>query len=158
VASFLDVHQRARGDLSPAEVDRYFAEQTRAAEVVGLDPATIPDSSAAMAAYFERMRPQLGVDSRTRRIAAYLVVPPMSRRIALLTPARPAWATSTMVAAGTLPGWVRRMYGLPGLPTADLAATVALRALAAAVTMAPERYREGPHLRAARERVANAAA
>jgi uncharacterized protein (DUF2236 family) len=158
VASFLDIHQRARGDLTDVEIDRYFAEQTRAAEVVGLDPATVPDSAAAMAAYFDRMRPQLAVDNRTRRIAAYLVVPPMSRRVALLTPARPAWATGTMVAAGTLPGWVRRMYGLPGLPTADLAATVALRTLAAAVAIAPERYREGPHLRAARERVANAAA
>ncbi len=157
VASFLDVHQRARGDLSDAEIDRYFAEQTRAAAVVGLDPATIPDSADAMAAYFDRMRPQLAVDNRTRRIAGYLVVPPMSRRVALLTPARPAWATGTMVAAGTLPGWVRRMYGLPGLPPADVAATVALRALAAAAARAPERYREGPHLRAARERVASAA-
>ena len=156
VESFLTVHQRAGGGLSAAEVDAYYAEQTRAAAVVGLDPATTPGSAAAMAAYFERMRPQLSVDGRTRRTAAYLLAPPMPRRVALLTPARPAWATGTAVAAGTLPRWARRMYGLPGLPTADLAASVALRALAVAVTFAPERYREGPQLRAARERSAAA--
>jgi hypothetical protein len=48
------------------------------------------------------------------------------------------------------------MYGLPGLPTADLAATVALRTMRLAVAAAPERYRVGPQLRAARERVAAA--
>jgi uncharacterized protein (DUF2236 family) len=156
VSSFLTVHQRAGGHLRPADVDRYYAEQTRAAAVVGLDPSTVPDSEAAMSSYFEAMRPMLAVDSRTRRIATYLLAPPMPRWVSLATPARPAWAAGTAVAAGTLPRWVRRMYGLPGLPTADLAATVALRGLRLAVLAAPARYRVGPHLRAARERVAAA--
>jgi uncharacterized protein (DUF2236 family) len=156
VASFLTVHQRAGGQLSAAEVDRYYAEQTRAAAVVGLDPVDVPDSAVAMADYFEAMRPGLSVDHRTRRIATYLLAPPMPRWVSLATPARPAWAAGTVVAAATLPRWVRRMYGLPGLPTADLAATVALRTLRVAVAAAPERYRVGPQLRAARERVAAA--
>jgi uncharacterized protein (DUF2236 family) len=156
VASFLTIHQRAGGRLSALDVDRYYAEQTRAAAVVGLDPADVPDSAAAITDYFETMRPELSVDRRTRRIATYLLAPPMPRWVALATPARPAWAAGTAVAVATLPRWVRRMYGLPGLPTADLAATVALRTLRMAVAAAPERYRVGPHLRSARERVATA--
>jgi hypothetical protein len=38
----------------------------------------------------------------------------------------------------TLPRWARRMYGLPGLPTTDLAATAALRSLRIATHMLPE--------------------
>jgi uncharacterized protein (DUF2236 family) len=158
VESVLTVHQRGGGGLDDDEVDRYYAEQTRAAAVVGLDPATVPDSAAAMAEYFASMRPALAVDDRTRRIARYILAPPMPRRVSLTTPARPAWAAAATVAAATLPRWTRRMYGLPGLPTTDLAARVALRSLAAAVTLAPERYRVGPHLRAARDRVARTAA
>jgi uncharacterized protein (DUF2236 family) len=139
VTSFLTVHQRAGGALTAAQVDRYYAEQTRAAAVVGLDPATVPGSAAAMAEYFETMRPGLAVHSRTRRVATYLLAPPMPRWLSLATPARPAWAAGTAVAAATLPRWVRRMYGLPGLPPTDLAATVALRALRFAVAAAPER-------------------
>jgi uncharacterized protein (DUF2236 family) len=156
VESFLTTYQRAGGGLSRDEVDRYYAEQTRAAAVVGLDPADIPASGAAMASYFDGMRPLLAVDRRTRRVATYVLTPPMPRRVSLLTPARPAWATGAALAAALLPRWTRRLYGLPGLPTADLAATVALRSLKHAMDLAPERYREGPHLRAARARLAAA--
>jgi hypothetical protein len=37
-----------------------------------------------------------------------------------------------------LPPWARRLYGAPGLPTTDLAATVALRALRRATTLMPD--------------------
>lgn len=153
VESFLTTYQRAGGGLSPAEVDAYYAEQTRAAEVVGLDPAFVPASAAAMTAYFAEIRPALAVDARTRQLATYVLVPPMPRRVALLTPARPAWAGVAGLAAALLPRWARRLYGLPALPTTDIAGTVAARALKAALATAPERYREGPHLRAARARL-----
>ncbi|MDQ1705766.1 MAG: hypothetical protein QOF18_2132 [Frankiaceae bacterium] len=153
VESFLTTFQRAGGGLSPEEVDSYFAEQTRAAAVVGLDPADVPATAAAMSAYFERMRPQLAVDRRTRRVAGYVLAPPMPRWVRLATPARPAWAGAASIAAGLLPRWARRLYGLPGLPMTDAAATVGVRALRAAMEAAPRRYREGPHLRAARARL-----
>jgi hypothetical protein len=38
----------------------------------------------------------------------------------------------------TLPRWARRMYGLPGLPTTDLAVTAALRSLRIATGMMPD--------------------
>lgn len=154
VESFLTTFQRAGGGLTRAEVDRYYAEQTRAAAVVGLDPATVPASRRQMADYFAAIQPELEVDGRTRRVASYVVLPPMPRRIAWATPARPVWASVAGLAAATLPRWARRLYGLGGLPTTDLAATTGLRALRLAMQAAPARHREGPHLRAAKARLA----
>jgi len=153
VESFLTTYQRAGGGLSAAEVDRYYAEQTRAAAVVGLDPASVPASATQMASYFDRMRPDLAVDHRARQVAGYVVRPPMPRWVALTTPARPAWAGVAGLAAALLPRWARRLYRLPGWPTTDASATAAVRALRLAGRRAPNQLREGPHLRAARARL-----
>lgn len=154
VESFLSTHQRAGGNLTPGEVDAYYAEQARAAAVVGLDPADVPTDATAMSTYFARMRPVLAVDPRTRRLAGYVLVPPMPRRVQLLTPARPVWTGAAGLAGALLPGWARRLYGLPGWRATDLTATAGLKALRVATLAAPQRYREGPHLRAARARLA----
>ncbi|HEU5033438.1 MAG TPA: oxygenase MpaB family protein [Mycobacteriales bacterium] len=157
VESFLSTYQRAGGGLSATEVDAYYAEQTRAAAVVGLDPAIVPATAEQMVSYFARMRPSLAVDDRTRKVAGYVFLPPMPRRVELLTPARPVWAGVAGLAAALLPGWARRLYGLPGWRVTDVSATASLRALRAATAAAPPGYREGPHLRAARQRLAQAA-
>lgn len=154
VESFLTTYVRAGGRLSAADIDRYYDEQRRSAALVGIAPADVPGTAAEMAAYFDRMRAQLAVDNRTRRIAGLILVPPMPTRVALLTPARPAWAAGASVAFGLLPRWARRMYGLPGLPTTDLAAVAAVRGLRGLMQAAPTRLREGPHLREARARLA----
>jgi len=154
VESFLTVYQRSGGGLSPAEVDAFYAEQTRAAAVVGIAPSTVPASAAEMASYFRRMRPELVADTRALRAARYVLLPPMPGRMQLTTPARPAWFAVAGLAGALLPRWARRLYRLPGLPTTDVAATLALRSLQLALQSAPERYRVGPHLRAARERMA----
>jgi uncharacterized protein (DUF2236 family) len=154
VESFLTVYQRGGGGLTPAEVDAYFAEQTRAAAVVGLDPGTVPASAAQMASYFRRMRPELVADSRALRAARYVLLPPMPGWVQLATPARAAWFAGAGLAGALLPRWARRLYRLPGLPTTDVGATLALRTVRIALQSAPERYRVGPHLRAARERLA----
>jgi uncharacterized protein (DUF2236 family) len=154
VESFLTTFQRGGGRLTSAEVDAYYAEQTRSAAVVGLDPDQVPSSAAEMTTYFRRMRPELHADERTWRAARYVLVPPMPAWVQLATPARPAWFAGAGLSGALLPRWARRLYRLPGLPVTDVAATVGLRAVRAAMQQAPERYRVGPHLRAARERLA----
>jgi uncharacterized protein (DUF2236 family) len=154
VESFLTAFQRGGGGLTSAEVDAYYAEQTRSAAVVGLDPDQVPSSAAEMTTYFRRMRPELHADERTWRAARYVLVPPMPAWVQLATPARPAWFAGAGLSGALLPRWARRLYRLPGLPVTDVAATVGLRAVRAALQQAPERYRVGPHLRAARERLA----
>jgi len=54
-----------------------------------------------------------------------------------------------------MPRWARRLYRLPGLPTTDMGATLALRALRSAAIRVPERHRVGPLVLAARQRVAH---
>jgi uncharacterized protein (DUF2236 family) len=152
VGSFLEAYQRAGGGLSAADADGYLAEQVRAAELVGLDPATVPASVADLDAYTESMRPELAASKEAREVARFLLAPPMPARVRLLTPAAPTWAAVSALAFALQPGWARRLYGLPPLPLTDLATTAAMRALRASLTLLPDQYRTGPHLRDARER------
>ncbi|MCD2189368.1 oxygenase MpaB family protein [Actinomycetospora soli] len=133
IDSYVDVARRARV-LDDADADTYVAENVRAAEVVGLDPAIVPSSRAEMAAYFDRMRPGLRMTDEARLGVGGLLRPQPH------APAGIAVALSTIagLALGTLPRWARRMYGLPGLPTTDAATTAALRLTRGATTLLPD--------------------
>ena len=133
IDSYADVARRA-GVVDDAEADAYVAESVRAAEVVGLDPAIVPASRAELAAYFDRVRPRLGLTDEARRGVGGLLTPQPS------APTGVALALSSIAAVSfsTLPRWARRMYGLPGLPTTDLGVTVTLRALRTATTLLPD--------------------
>jgi uncharacterized protein (DUF2236 family) len=153
VESFLSTAVRCGLRLSAAEQDRYYAEQTTGAALIGLEPATVPASRAQMAAYFRDVRPSLRVTSAARDAARFVLWPPMPSLVALGTPARPAWAALATAAFAMLPRWARRLYSLPGLPTTDLAATAAGLAFRSGLLVVPDALRAGPHLKDARERV-----
>ncbi len=142
MASFLDATRRGGLRLTDAEVDRFLTEQVRAAELVGLQD--VPTTRAALDEYFEYVRPELLASPVARRAALRLAVPPLPLRIELTTPARPFWTTVSGLAFALLPAWARRIYGLPGLPTTDLTATLMLRGLRSAALRVPERWRHGP--------------
>jgi uncharacterized protein (DUF2236 family) len=154
VESFLTVYRRCGGRLSQAEADRYVDEMRRSAALVGLDPDRVPSTVAQIEAYYRRVRPQLRVTAVARRNALWGFSPPMPAWVSLATPARPAWVGLVSVSAGMLPRWARRLYGLPGLPTTDLAADLAGRLLREALLRVPQHWLEGPAHRAARERLA----
>jgi hypothetical protein len=78
----------------------------------------------------------------------------MPALLQLATPARPVWASAAGLAFATLPRWARRLYGLPGLPTTDLGASVTLRWLRVASAVLPPGIREPPAYRAAKARLA----
>jgi uncharacterized protein (DUF2236 family) len=152
VDSFLDVHCRAVG-VTEEEAVAYLIEQHRAAALVGLADDG-PQSPDELEAYFAVLAPELAAGADARRIARFLLLPPMSWRVRLLTPAVPGWAAVSALAFRTLPGWARRLYGVPSLPGGDLAVNLALRSLRAGVDRLPAGLREGPELRGARERIA----
>ena len=152
--SFLSTAVRSGLRLSREEQDRYYAEQTRQAALVGVDPSTVPASVAEMADYFAGMRPDLKVTAAAREAAAFIVWPPMPALVQLGTPARPAWVALATASFAMLPRWTRRLYALPGLPTTDLAATAAGLALRSGLLAVPASLRLGPHAKAAHERVA----
>jgi uncharacterized protein (DUF2236 family) len=151
--SFLTTAVRCGLRLSAQEKDRYYAEQTTSAALVGLDPATVPGSTSEIADYFSTMRPQLRVTAQARRSAAFVLWPPMPALVQLGTPARPAWVALATAAAAMLPRWARRLYRLPGLPTTDVAASAAGLAFRNGLLVVPDALRQGPHVKQARARL-----
>lgn len=158
VDSLLDVARRGGVPVSGAEADAYVAEQVRAAELVGLDPALVPADVASLRATIDSYRPQLRSTPQAREVARFVLAPPMPVAVQLATPARPAWATVSGLALASLPRWARRMYSLPALAPTDAAVGLALRGLRLTTLALPPALREGPHLRAARARLAASAA
>jgi uncharacterized protein (DUF2236 family) len=164
VESFLTTARRAGLKLTDDEVDRYYTEQLQAAELVGLDPATVPGTRAEVAAYYEEMRPQLGITREAAETALFLTVPPLpdfwgNRALRLgLNFGPPRWAYFGVAgtAVALLPPWARKMYGGLGLPTTDLSADLSVRGmrllLSAVLAAAPEQYKVPPMRRAALER------
>ncbi len=155
VRGFLDAVQRGGMGLRGDEEDAYYAEQVQVARLLGA--TDVPGSRAEVAEYLQEVRPRLVCSAHTRDGARLLLAPPMPWRVQLLTPARPAWAVLAALGFATMPRWARRMYSLPGLPTTDLAAGVALRALRLGLLQVPERRRVGPLVLAARARAEQAA-
>lgn len=154
VGSFLTAYQRCGGRLTRDEADAYVSEQMVAAELVGLEPATVPATVAELRDYEQRMQPELRVTQEARRALWFILWPPMP------LPARPGWATIACVAFGLLPRWARAMYGLPFTLTAhpgtDLAALLTGRSLRAVVGLVPSTIRDSPARKAAFERVGSA--
>jgi uncharacterized protein (DUF2236 family) len=151
--SFCHTAQRSGLALSPAEVDRYYDEQRAVARLVGLDVATVPATAAEATAYYEQMRPRLRADAEARATARYLAMPAFPWGLGW-TPVRPLWIGVAAYGFSLLPPWARRLYGLPGLPTTDLTATVGARIIRATVRALPTRALEGPLYRAAMARAA----
>jgi uncharacterized protein (DUF2236 family) len=169
IESFLTTAVRAGVDLSPDEADSYYAEQTRAAELVGLDPSSVPASVAEVDDYYRSMQPELALTREGIDTAAFLTVPPMpdffhNRALRLgmtVGPARWAYTGVAATAIGLLPPWARRLYGGLGWPTTDLTAALSVRGmrllLKTVLNTLPNQYRVSPMRREALQRVGLAA-
>ncbi|TWF75756.1 uncharacterized protein (DUF2236 family) [Pseudonocardia hierapolitana] len=131
IDSYTDIALRA-GVIDEGEAEQYLAESVRAARVVGLRDA--PASRAEMREYLRRTRPVLRLTDEAR-IAVGGIFAPRGQAPTATKVAVPALATLAMA---TLPRWARRMYGLPGIPTTDLGATITLRALRLATSLLPD--------------------
>ncbi|GAA0501146.1 hypothetical protein Ade02nite_92220 [Paractinoplanes deccanensis] len=170
VESFLTTATRAGLRLTPDEVDRYYTEQLKAAELVGLDPATVPSTAAEVAAYYEDIRPELGMTRDTAETALFLTVPPVpdtwgprALRLGLtLGPTRWAYLGIAGTAVALLPPWARRLYGGLGWPTTDMTADLSIRGLrlllSTVLATLPRRYRDSSMRQAALARAQTAAA
>ena len=164
VESFLTTARRAGLRLTDDEVDRYYTEQLRAAELVGLDPATVPATAAEVADYYAALRPGLGMTKDAAETAFFLTVPPVPDnwgptpfRLGLtLGPTRWAYFGVAATAIAMLPPWARRLYGGLGLPATDVTADLSLRGirllLASVLATLPKRYRTAPMRQAALQR------
>lgn len=154
VDSFLSTVRRAGADLTDRDCDTYLREQVRSAELVGIPPEDVPSDRGDLETYFTDIQPMLANTVEAQRAVRFLLAPPMPPWVRILTPARPAWGGMAGLAFALLPAWARRMYRLPALPSTDAAATAGVRALRTSLQHLPVQWREGPALRAARDRLA----
>jgi uncharacterized protein (DUF2236 family) len=92
--------------LSPADADRYVAEMTAAAELVGVPAGMAPAGTAGLAAYLDSVRPQLRATPAAAESMAYLLDPP-----GLDPDVAGIWQDVRYAAITALPGWARQMYG-----------------------------------------------
>jgi uncharacterized protein (DUF2236 family) len=164
VESFLTTARRAGVQLTDDQMDRYYTEQLRAAELVGLDPATVPATATEVASYYEAMQPDLGLTRDGAETALFLTVPPVpdgwggtALRLGLtLGPTRWAYFGIAATAFALLPAWARKMYGGLGWPTTDVTADLSIRSMRllirAVIATVPKRYKVAPMRRAALER------
>ncbi|MFF4244541.1 oxygenase MpaB family protein [Streptomyces sp. NPDC001822] len=137
VDSYLQVERRSGFPLSDALADRYVDEQRESARLVGLDPSTVPGSTAALAAYFEGMRPRLAAGAEAREVDDFLRSPPVP---ALLVPARAlVWRRVAALAYASLPAYAHELYDRAAPPAA--VADRRLRATGAALRLVPGRLR-----------------
>lgn len=158
VESFLTTYRRSGGRLRRGDADRYVAEMVASAELVGIPTEMVPMTEDDLRAYYRSVRPQLRLTKVALRNVLWGFAPPMPAWVRFATPARPAWATIVGIAAAMLPPWARRLYGLPGLPTTDISASVAARALRTTLRLVPEQLMSSPAYREARTRMADAEA
>lgn len=153
VDSLLSTARRAGAPITADDADAYLREQVLTAELVGIPTAMVPTSVAELALYFRQVRPELALSDAARRGVKRLAIPPMTTWVRLLTPARPAWAGLAGLAFALQPKWARRIYKMPGLPTTDLAATGALKAIRAGVVRLPDKWTGPPLVLAARSQI-----
>jgi uncharacterized protein (DUF2236 family) len=152
VDSSLLVYQRCARRLTPAEIETYYAEQTRFAAACGVPEGHWPSDYRRFVAYFDDMvRSGLRVEEDALAIARAVLRPPLPG------PLRPAFAGLVNLAtAGLLPPSLREAYQLPWSRGRERALGAALTALRPVVPLLPPQARAFPEARRARRRAAGA--
>ncbi|MFJ1730571.1 oxygenase MpaB family protein [Streptomyces sp. NPDC088254] len=137
IDSYLHVLRRSGYPLTDAAADRYLAEHRVSARLVGLDPDAVPADRADMAAYFEKVRPELAAGADARAVDDFLLRPPVHP---LLVPARALlWRHVARLAYDSLPPYAHELYGRSAPHPA--AVTRRLRATGALLRAVPARVR-----------------
>ncbi|WP_269809388.1 oxygenase MpaB family protein [Streptomyces triticisoli] len=137
IDSYLHVLRRSGFPLTDAQADRYVAEHRVSARLVGLDPATVPADRAELAAYFDKVRPELAAGADARDVDDFLLRPPTHP---LLVPAREVlWRRVAQLAYASLPPYAHELYGRPAPAPATV--TRRLRATGALLRCVPARLR-----------------
>jgi uncharacterized protein (DUF2236 family) len=97
--------------LAAPDADRYVAEMAIAAELLGVPAGQVPRSTAELAAYLERTRPELRCTPAAGESMAYLLDPPgMDPDLAEI------WQDIRDGAVASLPDWARDLYGYEAPP------------------------------------------
>jgi uncharacterized protein (DUF2236 family) len=138
VDSFLDIARRSGMEISDLQADQYVSEMVLFAELVGVPTVDVPANISEMQSYFQNIAPELSASDDAKRAALFLTIPPMPNAVRFATPAAPAWASLTLLAASSLPQWARRLYGTPQIPGQNLITDISLKAVRSTFGVIPE--------------------
>ncbi|MFJ9152332.1 oxygenase MpaB family protein [Streptomyces sp. NPDC102270] len=109
IDSYLQVARRSGFRLTDELADRYISEHRVSARLVGLDPDAVPADQVEMAAYFEKVLPELAATPEARDVDDFLLRPPTHP---LLVPAREVlWRRVAQLAYAALPPYAHELYG-----------------------------------------------
>jgi uncharacterized protein (DUF2236 family) len=109
IDSYLHVLRRSGFRLTDAQADRYIGEHRVSARLVGLGPDAVPADQAQLAAYFEKVLPDLAAGPEARDVDDFLSRPPIHP---LLVPARALlWRRVARLAYASLPPYAHELYG-----------------------------------------------
>lgn len=137
IDSYLQVARRSGVRLTDAQADRYIGEHRVGARLVGLDPDAVPANQDEMAAYFDKVRPELACGPEARAVDDFLLRPPTHP---LLVPAREVlWRRVAHLAYAALPPYAHELYGRPAPKPATV--TRQLRATGTLLRCVPARLR-----------------
>ncbi|HEY6789688.1 MAG TPA: oxygenase MpaB family protein [Trebonia sp.] len=115
---------RQYAKITPDDADRYVREQVAAAEIIGIPSGLAPASAAALAAYFDAVRPELTCTPAAAEAMSYLL-----DYLAGPEPGDPAapppeeaemWRDICDAAIAALPDWAIALYAdhVPQVPEA----------------------------------------
>ncbi|WP_265563502.1 oxygenase MpaB family protein [Streptomyces hygroscopicus] len=137
IDSYLQVLRRSGFPLTDAQADRYIRENRVAAALVGLEPDRVPCDQDELAAYFEKVRPELAAGPEAREVDDFLQRPPVHP---LLLPARALlWRRVANLAYAALPPYAHELFGRPA--PRPPAVTRRLRATGIILRCVPARLR-----------------
>ncbi|MFD6359798.1 oxygenase MpaB family protein [Streptomyces roseolus] len=118
IDSYVTVARRSGLPLTGEPADRYVDEQRTSARLVGLDPAAVPATRAALAAYFDSVRGELAAGEDALAVLDFLREPPVPP--ALAAGRALVWRRISSLAYDTLPDWAHALYGRPVPPEATV--------------------------------------
>jgi uncharacterized protein (DUF2236 family) len=143
VDSSVEVARRYGRPYEAAELDRYVAEMTRFAEIVGVPSEDVPTTAASLRSYLESVELRRATPAAREAIAIVLDPPHLDPEL------RDLWHDLGQVAVGTLPGWAREMYGFAA-PPAELMEREPVRQLLGALDLV---FESQPGVIEARQRI-----
>jgi uncharacterized protein (DUF2236 family) len=140
VDSFLDIAVISGLELSEQEQNDYLLNMVEFADLVGVPRDDVPCTTAQLTQYFAEILPELEATDDAKRAAIFLTLPPLPNLVRFATPAAPAWAGVSAIAAASLPRWARDLYGWPTLPGQESATNLSLFALRKTLSLIPQMF------------------
>ncbi len=148
VDSFLLTYELFVAPLTAEERDRYCADSSRIAPLLGIPSGYLPPTAAELREYLESKLTsgEIAVTDTARRLAPEVVYPPASVIV------RPLLALARLPTIGLLPPAIRRDYGLPWSRHRERALVLLAATSRRLLPLLPPALRQWPAARAARAR------